>query len=352
MTRYPMAPRASALALLPLAPLVPLALLAGAGLGLLSARPARAVRRGDVAGRVFVVTGASSGVGRGVAVRLGALGGRVVLAARREAELEEVAAEVRAAGGEALVVPTDVSDAGAVAALAEAAVARFGPVDGWINNAGIGALGRFEDISVEDHARIVDVNFKGVVYGSHAALRLFRARGRGALVNVGSVESRLPMPFHATYAATKHAVLGLGRALRQEMRLAGERGVGVVTVMPWALDTPWWNVAGNHTGRSPRMILMDGPEQTAEAVVRAAVWPAGDVAVGWKSKATLLGHQLVPGVAEHMAADVMHKVQQELAPPAGERDGALREPPAEPTGEEGGVRARMRREDASGVAEA
>ncbi|WP_272874648.1 SDR family NAD(P)-dependent oxidoreductase [Roseomonas haemaphysalidis] len=351
MMRSPMPPP-STLALLPLAPLLPLALLAGAGLALLAGRPARAVRREDVAGRVFVVTGASSGVGRAVAVRLGALGGRVVLAARREAELEAVAAELRAAGGEALVVPTDVSDAAAVAALAAAAVERFGGVDAWINNAGIGALGRFEDISVEDHARTVDVNLKGVIFGSHAALRLFRARGQGTLVNVGSVESRIPMPYHTTYAATKHAILGLGRALRQEARLAGLRGVGVVTVMPWALDTPWWNVAGNHTGRSPRMILMDGPEQTAGAIVQAAVHPMGDVAVGWKAKATVLGHQIVPGVAEHLAADVMHKVQQEMAPPAGDREGALHEPPAQDTGEQGGVRAKMRREDATGEAEA
>ena len=185
-----------------------------------------------VAGRTFVVTGASSGFGCGVALKLASYGANVVLAARRTEALEEVAREVRAAGGQPLVVTTDVGRPEQVERLADAALARFGRIDVWINNAGVGAIGRFEEIPVEDHSRIVDTNFKGVIYGSHAALRQFRRQGSGTLVNVASVEGRLPLAYHASYAATKHAVLGLGAALNQELRLAGADAIKVSSVLP------------------------------------------------------------------------------------------------------------------------
>src|SRR3712207_401002 len=188
--------------------------------------------RERVAGRTFVVTGASSGFGRGVALKLASYGANVVLAARRTEALEGVADEARAAGGRPLVVTTDVGRPEQVERLADAAVQRFGCIDVWINNAGVGAIGRFEEIPVEDHSRIVDTNLKGVIYGSHAALRRFRQQGHGTLVNVASVEGKVPLAYHASYAATKHAVLGLGAALNQELRLAGAEAIKVSSVLP------------------------------------------------------------------------------------------------------------------------
>jgi short-subunit dehydrogenase len=177
--------------------------------------------RQAVAGKTYVVTGASSGLGRGVALELGAMRANVVLAARQANVLEEVATQVKAAGGTPLVVPTDVARPQDVQRLLDAALARFGRVDVWINNAGVGAIGPFGAIPVEDHARVVDVNLKGVIYGSHAALRQFSAQGGGTLVNIGSVESEVPLAYHASYASTKAAVLSLGRALNEELRLTG-----------------------------------------------------------------------------------------------------------------------------------
>jgi short-subunit dehydrogenase len=341
----------SLLPLLPLAPLAaPLALMA-LGAFVLSGCAASgalssAEQQGKVAGRVFVVTGASSGFGRGVAEKLGRYGGSVVLAARRGEVLEEVAAQVRANGGQALVVPTDVADPDAVRRLAEAAVGRFGRIDVWINNAAVASLGRFEDVPVEDHARTVDVNLKGVIYGSHAALRLFRSQGYGVLVNLSSVEGRIPMPYHASYAATKHAILGLDLALRQELRLAGEKNIKVATILPWAVDTPFWQHAGNYTGHSPRMPAMDGPEDTVDAIIRAAISPRREVAVGFKANASLLGHQVAPAWTEHFAADLAHASQMKDAPPAGDRAGSVHQPIPEGTGVDGGTRERMAREDA------
>lgn len=205
-----------------------------------------------IAGRTFVIVGASSGLGRGVATKLAAGRANVVLAARRPALLEEVAAEATAAGGTPLVVTTDVSKPEDVRRLADAAVARFGRIDTWINVAGVGALDRFEDIPVEDHSRMIDVNVKGVIYGSHAAMRQFRAQGFGTLVNVGSIGSAVPLAYHASDSASKAAVLSLGRALNEEIRSSGmKKTIAVSTVMPWAADTPWWQHAANYSGGTP-----------------------------------------------------------------------------------------------------
>lgn len=303
--------------------------------------------RASVAGRTFVVTGASSGLGRGTALRLGSLGGQVVLAARRVEALEEVAALIRATGGQALVVPTDVASAAQVERLAEAATARFGRIDAWINNAGVGAIGRFEEIPVEDHARIVDVNLKGVIHGSHAALRQFRRQGSGTLVNVASVEGRIPVAYHASYAATKHAVIGLDAALRQELRLAGVDGIRVATVLPWAVDTPYWDNTANYSGRAPRMVMMDDAQPVADAIATAAIRPRSEIAVGWKAEGAVLGSQIWPGLARHIAGNVVHATQMEAAPPAPPTAGSLHAPLPSPTTVEGGTRARMAREDAA-----
>lgn len=301
-----------------------------------------------IAGRTYVVTGASSGFGRGVALELGQHGGNVVLAARRAQALETVAAAIRASGGQALVVPTDVSDAAAVARLGEAAVARFGRIDSWINNAGIGAIGRFEAIPIADHARVVDVNLKGVIHGSHVALAQFHRQGGGILVNIGSVESAVPLAYHNTYAATKHAVLGLSDAINQELRLAGEhRRIRVATVMPWAADTPYFIHTANYSGGTPRVYMMDGPDKVVAAIVKAAVRPRKHIAVGFKAKAALTGDRIAPGIAEDIAGNFIHHAQIATAPPAPPTSGSLHVPMPEGTAVEGGIRARMEAEDAA-----
>ena len=297
--------------------------------------------------RTFVVTGASSGFGRGVAERLGRGGANVVLSARRVEILEEVAAAVRAGGGAALVVPTDVSDTVAVQALADAALARFGRIDVWINNAGIGAIGRFWDIPVADHARVIDVNLKGVIYGSHAALRRFREQGFGTLVNVSSVEGKIAVPYHSSYAASKHAIVGLGVSLNQELRFAGTPRIKVATVLPWAADTPYFTHTANYSGGTPRMVLFDDPGRVADAIVWTALHPRKEVAVGFKARAAITGHQLLPGLGENIAGDVLHRAQITTAPPAPPTSGNLYRPMPEGTGVRGDVRERMKREDAA-----
>ena len=302
--------------------------------------------RADIAGKTYVITGASSGLGRGTALRLAALRANVVLAARRTEVLNEVAAEAERAGGRALVVTTDVSKVEDVENLARTAVQRFGRIDVWINNAGVGAIGVFDRIPLADHARLIDVNLKGVIYGSHVALRQFHRQGVGTLVNIGSVESEVPMAYHASYSASKAAVLSLGRALNEELRLSGDNGtMQVATVMPWATDTPFFEHTANYSGGTPREPAMDDPQKVVNAIVWISIHPQEELAVGWKAKASYIGHRLTPDITERVSADISHRWQITTAPPAPATSGSLYQPIPQGTGIDGGVRQRMERED-------
>ncbi|MFD2248020.1 SDR family NAD(P)-dependent oxidoreductase [Pontibacter ruber] len=296
------------------------------------------------AGKTFVIVGASSGIGRGVAEQLGAYKANVVLAARRTDLLDEVAEKVRSAGGTALVVTMDISKPDDVQRLAEAAVRQYGTIDVWINMAGVGGIGRFWDIPLEDQARIVDVNLKGFIYGSYAAIRQFRVQGYGTLINMGSIESVDPLAYHATYSATKGGIRNLSQALNHELRLNGYKNIKVVTVEPWAIDTPFWRHAANYSGGTPRMGAMDPPEKVVNAVIRASLKPKQELPVGWKARATYYGHSLFPHLIEKMSANVVHKYQIENAPPAPNTSGSVHEPMESGRGVDDNVRQRMKEE--------
>lgn len=302
--------------------------------------------RQGIANRTFVITGASSGLGRGVALKLAGYGANVVLAARRADVLDQLAAQVDAAGGRSLVVATDVSKPDDIEHLAQAAVERFGRIDVWINDAGVAAIGRFDAIPVEDQARIVDVNLKGTIYGSYAAMRRFRQQGFGTLVNVASVEGRLPLAYQAAYSASKHGIVGLDAALNQELRLDGlRRTINVVTIEPWAVDTPLWGHVANYSGHTPRVTPMDGPQPTVDAIVWASIHPSKQVAVGWKAEGSELAHQLLPGLTEDITGDIVRGEQFEAAPPAPPTSGSLYAPMPSGTTVEGDARQRIRAED-------
>jgi len=293
---------------------------------------------------VVVLAGASSGFGRGTALKLAANGAKVVVAARRKSMLDDVVEEIRAQGGLAEAVQTDVSEPSEVARLSEVALASFGRVDVWVNNVGVGAIGFFWDIPIEDHARVVDVNLKGLIYGAHAALRQFRAQGYGTLINIGSIDSETPLALQNSYAATKAAVLSLSRSLNEELRLAGESDIKVGTIMPWAVDTPWWYHAANYTGHQPRMAMMDDPQIVIDAIVEACLNPQEKQPVGWKAKGSNISHHLFPDLTERLSANIA-KSESDKGAPAANTAGAIHRSRDDGLKVDGGLRERMRTED-------
>lgn len=301
--------------------------------------------RKDIKDSVIVILGASSGFGRGAAMKLGKAGAKVVLAARRDNVLSVIEQDILQQGGEAFSIHCDISDAEQVAALARTTLDRYGRIDVWINNVGIGALGLFWDIPIEDQARVIDVNLKGLMYGAHAALCQFRSQGYGVLVNTGSIDSEVPLAYQTTYAATKAAVLSMSRSLNEELRLDGSSdSIKVATIMPWAVDTPWWTHAANYTGHQPRMTAMDDPEIVVDAIVKACTHPQEEMPVGMTARASNLAHHLFPDLTERLAATMAARESKKagLLPPT---TGSIYKPMQEGQGVEGGIRARMEKED-------
>lgn len=166
--------------------------------------------------RVVVITGASSGIGRATALHLAGRGAAVVLGARRTERLEEVAQQIRTAGGRVALLATDVTEAGDVKALVDLAVQEFGRVDVVVANAGISRIGPVADLDVAGWEAMVQSNLSSVLHTTAAALPVFRSQGRGHLVAVVSTAGIKIAPNQAVYAATKNAVRTFVEALRQE----------------------------------------------------------------------------------------------------------------------------------------
>lgn len=308
---------------------LPLLLALPAALALLnrsSSRRSPRIDRQQLNGRTIVVTGASSGVGRGVALALARHGANLVLAARRSEALEALAVEVQALGVAALAVPTDVADVAQMTALAEQAEQRFGRIDGWINNAGVVAVGRFEEVPLEDHLRLLDTNVKGVVIGSHLALQRFRRQGYGRLVNVASVDGEIPHAYQASYSASKAAVLSLGRVLQQELRRGRQPNIQLSTVLPWALDTPIWGHAATYTGHRADLPTKDSPDKAVQAIVGALLQPQKEITVGYKAKLAYWGHRLAPELNERFTAAAVQRAEIDWNPAKAATSGNLQQP--------------------------
>jgi NAD(P)-dependent dehydrogenase (short-subunit alcohol dehydrogenase family) len=254
----------------------------------------------DVRGSSVVLTGASSGIGRAAALLFAREGARVVLAARGEERLEQVASEVRKLGGEAVVVPTDVGDPDAVEALAQAAEDAFGRIDTWVNNAGVMAYGSFEDIPPDVFERVVRTTLMGQVYGSRSALKRFRAQGQGVIINMSSVWGRVTSPLVSPYVVSKHAVRAFSESLRAE--LADEPMIEVATMVPQAVDTPIFEHAGNYTGKHLRPVPpLIKPQRIAEGIVACARDPKLEVNYGLAGRGLEVLYAFSPPVYRWLA---------------------------------------------------
>ncbi|UVF19913.1 SDR family oxidoreductase [Microvirga terrae] len=292
----------------------------------------------DLSGLSVVITGASSGIGRAAALAFARQGAHVALAARRSDLIEEVAQACRDLGARAIAVPTDVTDADAVDDLAQAARRDFGTIDVWINNAGTGVFGPYQDADIALHRRTIEVNLLGSMHGAYSALPVFLAQGHGILINTISLGGWAPSPYAAAYTASKFGLRGFSASLRQE--LGDHPDIHVCGVFPAIVDTPGLDHGANVSGRqiNPGSLIY-APEDVAETFVALVRHPLDEVAVGWPARAAQVAYALAPGPTEHLAGAFMRRALERAAP-APRTEGALLQPVPAGRGVSGGWRAR------------
>jgi short-subunit dehydrogenase len=296
----------------------------------------RSIKR-DIQDATVVITGASSGIGRAAALAFAAQGARLVLAARRESVLEELSAECERSGAQALAVPTDVTDAAAVAQLARVANdTGGGRIDVWINNAGVGAVGEFEQVPIETHDQVVRVNLLGYMHGAHAVIPFFKRQTRGILINTISLGGWVPMPYAVAYSASKFGLRGYSEALRAELRRWPD--IHVCDVFPAFIDTPGFQHGANYTGHKVRPAPpVYAPERVAAAMVSLVRKPRRATSVGATAPLARFTHFVLGDYANRLFERAMRS-SFERAPQAPVGDGTLFEPNADQTGTSGGWR--------------
>jgi len=260
--------------------------------------------------QVVIVTGASSGVGKALALQLARQGAKVVLAARRAELLEQIAATCRQSGGEALAVPTDVADEAQCKALVEKTVVSFEKLDMLVNNAGLAVIARLEDYAdLRLFHHTIDVNFYGAVYCTYYALpHLVRSRGR--IVAVSSLGGKAPLPYNSPYIASKFAMHGFFDSLRMEVM---KHEVSVTMICPY------WVITGFHEAQMDKDGVPRGPsgraiysknmmtaERCAQVILQAAYRRQREVLMGPGYLIAWL-KMLAPGLLDRIMIDFLKK---------------------------------------------
>jgi NAD(P)-dependent dehydrogenase (short-subunit alcohol dehydrogenase family) len=274
---------------------------------------------------VVVVTGASAGIGRAIAKEFGRHGWRVALLARGMDGLEGARQDVLQAGGEALVLPTDVADEGQVNTAASEVLRQWGGIDVWVNDAMATIFSSVLAIAPRDFRRATDVTYLGCVWGTLAALRHMKPRDRGTIVQVGSALAYRSIPLQAPYCGAKAAIRGFTDSLRCELAHDGSK-VHVTMVQLSAFNTPQFEWGRTTLGQRPRpMGKIFQPELAAKAVYWAATHRRRELWVGWPAVQAILGTRIMPGLLDrmlgHTAVDGQHT--DEPLPP-GRRDNLWR----------------------------
>ena len=264
--------------------------------------------------QVVVLTGASSGIGLASARALAGRGAKLVLVARNEGTLLEIAHECERKGGRAIAVPADVGRFEDLERVADRAVQEFGGFDTWINNAGVAIFGTVEQIPIEDHRRLFDTNYFGVLHGCLVAAKHLRGRG-GKMINVGSVLSDRADILQGPYSASKHAVKGLTDALRMELEEDGAP-IQVTLIKPSAIDTPYMEHARSYmdspgTKNPPPSY---DPDLVARAIVFACENDRRDIIVGFGGWAFSVMGALAPRLTDY-AMEAGGRILQESNDP-------------------------------------
>lgn len=247
--------------------------------------------------QTIVVTGGSSGIGLATAKMAAQRGANVVIIARDEEGMRKICEEIRADGGRADFVTADTGVRDEVRSAVNTIVQRHGGFDTWYNCAGVGVYAKLEEISDEDHEKVFQTNYWGVVFGSLEALKHLKTKG-GTIINQGSIASDMPVPVLGAYAATKHAVKGFTDSLRQELIEDGVP-VHVTLIKPAGIHTPFGFNAKNYSDETavvPPPVY--APEVVADAVLSAAESPIREVIIGGSGRGMTLMQKFMPNTAD------------------------------------------------------
>ncbi len=275
--------------------------------------------------QVMVITGGSSGIGRTTAHMAVAAGAKVVLGARSEEALSKLCDELNQNGHNAAYQVCDVADESQVRQLAGKAIDEFGGIDTWVNGAGVSIYGELEKVTMEDHKRLFETNFWGVVIGSRVALEHLRLRG-GALINIGSTLSDLSIPLQGMYSASKHAVKGFTDALRIEVKKTGAP-VSVSLIKPAAVDTPYTIHATNYLSSLPQNPPpVYAPEVVARTILTCATKRVREVYVGGGGKMMGMMAHWAPRMMDRLMEKTMFAAQHSNRPDGGPREQGLHRP--------------------------
>jgi NAD(P)-dependent dehydrogenase (short-subunit alcohol dehydrogenase family) len=259
---------------------------------------------------VVVITGASAGVGRATARAFARRKARIGLIARSREALEQARQEAITAGGEALVLPLDVSNPEDLEAAASSVEHRLGPIDVWVNNAMLSVFSPVSEMTPAEFRRVTEVSYLGYVYGTLTALKRMRPRNRGVIVQVGSALAYRGIPLQSAYCGAKHAIQGFTESLRCELLHEGSKLRLTMVQMP-ALNTPQFSWVKSRLPNKPQPVPpIFQPEVAADAIVWAADHDRPEVYVGWPTVKAIVGDKIAPQLLDHYLARTGYQSQQ------------------------------------------
>jgi short-subunit dehydrogenase len=267
----------------------------------------------EMSAKTIVITGASSGVGKAMALELALHNAKLVLAARRKEALDELVAECNELGAIAIAVTTDMRSLESIQQLAENANEFGGAIDVWVNNAGVLAAGPLEQIPGEVNEDVIKTNLLGYMHSAHTVLPYFKKQGQGILINNISVGGWFPTPYGAAYTASKFGIRGFSEALKGELNEYPD--IHICDLYPGFLDTPGIQHAANYTGKvlKPAPPVYD-PYKVATAVVSLIQNPRSRATIGAASVFLRLAFQVFPALTRTITASVIRTYLKKAEP--------------------------------------